>query len=141
MQTIHKYLATSHCANGQNPGLYCNCIERWLCTWWVPRTLRPVHTECPGPAISRLHPSSQELAQEPAKSGCGSPGALSAACPSPHHSPAQPPNCPNLNTLPGKCPLSRNKTAMHKTIKLHIVTFRYSCCIIKLCTKSSATSQ
>ena len=70
----------------------------------VPWTLRPVHTECPGPAISRLHPSWQELAQERAKSGCGSPGALSAACPtSAHHSPPLPPNCPNLKTLPGKC--------------------------------------
>ena len=80
----------------------------------VPWTLRPVHTECPGPAISRLHPSWQELAQERAKSGCGSPGALSAACPtSAHHSPALPPNCPNLKTLPGKCP-SRNKPT-HRT--------------------------
>ena len=86
----------------------------------VPWTLRPVHTECPGPAISRLHPSWQELAQERAKSGCGSPGALSAACPtSAHHSPPLPPNCPNLKTLPGKCP-SRNKPT-HRTTKLHKV--------------------
>ena len=123
MRSLHLTVLSGH-----NPAKLQRC-QRWACTCAVPWTPRPVHTECPGPAISRLHPSWQELAQERAKSGCGSPGALSAACPtSAHHSPVEPPNCPNLKTLPGKCP-SRNKPT-HKTKKLHKVHWLVACLFI-----------